>query len=272
MDDNKNIEKYLNGELLYGDDFNIEEIKKWYDDEKEASEELRDERDLKGYKKKNKDYKNIFYGFRFVKSKNLERVVSLGGAYGDELKPVLDFSKEIFIIEPSSALVERQSNQNIFKYLLANVDGKIDLSDNSVDFVMSIKTLHHIPNVSFVVGELFRILKPGGYAIISEPITSMGDWRKPRQGLTKRERGIPVQIFDRILEETGFKIVKRDFCVFSPLSLIFARKLKLTPYNNSFFVYIDYILSKIFKFNIKYCRRNVLDKISPSEVFYVCKK
>lgn len=48
----------------------------------------------------------------------------------------------------------------------------IGLADRSVDVVMMFKSLHHVPLdcLDAAFGEIARILKPGGYAYISEPV------------------------------------------------------------------------------------------------------
>lgn len=268
------MDKFLNGEALYGDSFNEEEIKNWYQEEGEGSEELR--KGFDSFEKLNKgtNYRNFFYGFRFLKS-GFENVLSVGGAYGDELFPILNkISGDIFIVESSQELINKQREQKKFKYILADTSGKLNFDNDKFDLVTCFSTLHHIPNVSFVISEMYRVLKPGGSVLISEPIVSMGDWNKPetRKGLTKRERGIPVKIFDKIILDSGFVILKRNFCVFSPIHLFFGRILKITPYDNKIIVLFDYILSKLFTFNVKYYRKNFFDKISPSSIFYLLKK
>lgn len=45
----------------------------------------------------------------------------------------------------------------------------IDLPDNSIDRVVVNDAFHHIPNVEAVLGEFYRILKPGGLVGMSEP-------------------------------------------------------------------------------------------------------
>ncbi len=268
------MDEFLKGEKLYGDDFSPEDIKKWYTDESEASEELR--KAYNSYDKLNRsnDYKNFFYSFRFLNG-NFNNILSIGGAYGDELLPLVDrVDGKIFIIESSQELIDKQKGSKNFNYCLADVSGKINFKDSSFSLVTCFSTLHHIPNVSFVIKEIYRALEPGGTALISEPIVSMGNWYDPktRKGLTKNERGIPVKIFDKVLQESGFIILKRNFCVFSPFHLFFGRILKGQPYNNKFIVLLDYFFSKLFSFNVKYYRKNIFDKISPSSIFYVLKK
>ena len=81
--------------------------------------------------------------------------------------------------------------------------------------------LHHIPNVSFVMSELGRVLEPGGVMLLREPVISMGDWRKPRRGLTKRERGIPLHLLQRIAVESGFEVIKQSLCMFPTTPRLF---------------------------------------------------
>lgn len=48
----------------------------------------------------------------------------------------------------------------------------IDLPDSSVDAVIMLKSLHHVPvgEMDAAFGEITRVLRPGGYAYISEPV------------------------------------------------------------------------------------------------------
>jgi Methyltransferase domain len=46
---------------------------------------------------------------------------------------------------------------------------RIDLPDESADRVVCLDALHHVPNPAVVLGELGRILKPGGMAAFTEP-------------------------------------------------------------------------------------------------------
>jgi ubiquinone/menaquinone biosynthesis C-methylase UbiE len=48
----------------------------------------------------------------------------------------------------------------------------IDLPDASIDIVLMLKSLHHVPRelMSRALGEIARVLRPGGLAYISEPV------------------------------------------------------------------------------------------------------
>lgn len=130
--------------------------------------------------------------------------------------------------------------------------------------------MHHIPNVSYALEECYRCLNTNGIVLLREPITSMGDWRNPRNGLTKRERGIPLQIFDRITKKAGFKVVRRSLCDFPPLHKV-ASGLGIDTYNTSLTV-ADAIFSRAFSWNIRYHRTRLYEKFAPASVFFVLTK
>ena len=74
---------YLNGIKLYGDDFDLTSIEKWYKDEQEAYVNL----DPKKEKKYNYTYHylNILNGFNYLPPQvNFKNTLSLGGAWGHD--------------------------------------------------------------------------------------------------------------------------------------------------------------------------------------------
>jgi len=65
----------------------------------------------------------------------------------------------------NSYLSERVINVDIFAYDNVNIVCDIEnipFKDNSVDFVINIAVLEHVPNPEKVVSEIFRVLKKGG--------------------------------------------------------------------------------------------------------------
>lgn len=55
--------------------------------------------------------------------------------------------------------------------------------DNSFEFVFCYQTLHHFPDPSPIVGEIYRVLKPGGHFFVNEePVSqclNLNLWRRP---------------------------------------------------------------------------------------------
>lgn len=267
-----NMEKYLDGEELYGDDFTPDEIKQWFEDEKEAYAELGEvwangDDDEYGY-----HAANIFHGFKLLpKDYYYNNACAFGGSYGYELLPIRSKIDKATIVDSS-----KKFGDNILKELKANfiqarVDGIIEAPDSAFDLITCFGVLHHIPNVSFVFAELVRCLKRGGFLIIREPNSSMGDWRVPRRGVTKHERGIPPKIIERLILQNNLEIISQSSCFFSPLRAFFDSVKK--PIGSMYtIVAIDSILSRLTEFNYRYHKSKFLDKFSPGANYYVLRK
>jgi hypothetical protein len=96
----------------------------------------------------------------------------------------------------------------------------------------------------------------------------MGDWRKPRAGLTKHERGIPLDIFRKIIIAVGFETVRESNCVFSLTSGL--RFLISGPvYNSRLAVLADDFLCQLPWWPDNYHPTSFLQKLRPTAVFYV---
>jgi len=266
----KNMNEYLRGNKLYGDGFEIEEIKIWYNDETEAYANLG-----------NKDQKSYVYSYHAlnkllaynkIKSfKGFKNVLSCGGAKGYELYPIIEKCENIVILEPSEQL-KRESVLKKLKYVKPNISGLMPFDDEQFDLITCFGTLHHIPNVSTIIKEIFRITRKNGVVLLREPIVSMGDWTKTRKkGVTKRERGIPLFLLRNIIKDIGFDILSEQLCVFGPLAKL-GRILNISIYNNRFLILIDSVLSYLFLFNYQYHAINFVKLIRPTSVFYVLRK
>lgn len=264
------IQDYLSGKYLYGDDFSHDQIIEWFKDEEEAYANLgaMDEDNYAyGYHKL-----NVYNGFQFLNNKKFDEVLGFGSAYGDELKPIIKKIEKITILDPSDAF---SNTKEVFKtpcsYVKPNSSGDMPFTSKRFDLITCFGVMHHVPNVSYVMSECYRCLNDDGVMLLREPIVSMGDWTKPRAGLTKRERGIPIAILDSLIFDIGFSIKKRSFCNF-PIVPKIANRLGTSAYNNYTLTIIDSILSRLFSFNVKYHRTKAYEKFGPASVFYVLEK
>ena len=267
-DDSEDIDIYLSGKKLIGNDYNSEQISKWYEEEKDAYPQLIKESDyIYSYHMLNK-----ICGFDLILNDLPDNmtVCGFGSAYGDELDPIVDFCSSITLIDSSASFHSEKIGGHI-KYIQANSSGIIDLPENHFDLITCFGVLHHIPNVSFVLSELHRCLKPNGILLVREPTTSMGDWRKRREGVTKNERGIPREIFSNFLLDLDFILLRKNACFFPPLTRLYAG-LGLSIFRYKVPTILDCILCKIFSFNYSYHRTSFFKKLAPASEFYVCKK
>lgn len=264
---------YLSGKKLYGDDFSQAEIEKWFSDESEGYSSLGAKNTATysyAYHQLNK-----FHAFRFLDSRCFDLALGLGSAYGCEFDPIAHAIKRIIIIDPSC---EFSTDHGILgvpdvptSYLKPKSNGDIDFPSCHFDLITSLGVMHHIPNVSHVLNECYRCIKPNGVMLLHEPVTSMGDWRHPRVGLTKRERGIPRDILDQIISDAGFAVVRRAYCNFPVVPKIVGR-FGVSAYNNRCLTTIDACLSGMFSWNMKYHRTTFFSKLAPAGIFYILTK
>jgi len=263
------INACMEGTRLYGDGFSPEQIAAWHEREKEGYAELGAgdrENYHYGYEALNRRH-----GLRYLPIKRFSHALGLGSAYGDEFAPLSGRIDRLTIVEPSKKFTNTEVHGIATTYVQPDTRGRLPFEDNSFDLISCLGVLHHIPNVSDVLGELYRVCAPGGYALIREPIVSMGDWRKPRKGLTKNERGIPLEMFKNMVSDTGFEHVNMRLCVFPPLVRM-AKVVGISPFNNDYFTWVDDVYARLFSFNKKYHATHWIHKFRPTSVFFVLTK
>ncbi len=264
------FKKYFSGNNLYGDDFSFADISDWYAKEEEGYADLgaKNEKEYRyAYHTINKlhGYKNLALGHGLD-------VLSIGGAYGDELLPIIDRIRSITILEPSEQLRRAEINGIPIRYLKPEISGEIVLPDNSFDLVTCFSVLHHIPNVSFVIKEIARVLRGSGELVLREPMVSMGDWRKSRPGLTANERGIPRLLMRKFIISTGMEIKKEVPCIVKPLDLIFKAITRKSPVESVLYLRFDQLLASILYPFVKYHAQQVWEKFRPAYCFYIATK
>lgn len=259
------LAEYFDGTRLWGDDFDPAQIAAWFEDEREAYAQLGDATHAEyGY-----HALNWRHGFRWLPAGAFDRVLGLGSARGCELRPILARTRRITIVESSAELRASEIDGVPVEHVAPDASGSLPFADGAFDLATCFGVLHHIPNVSRVIGELHRCLRPGGHALVREPIVSMGDWRSPRRGLTRRERGIPLPWFRDAIARTGFVIRKATACWF-PVVTRAAQALGIrAPFNRTAIVALDAFASRAFTWNLRYHPRTGLDRLRPTSMFFV---
>lgn len=256
----------ISGRVLHGDDFSPAQISDWFEKERRGYYDIADRPDYAyGYHALNR-----FHGFGLLQGR-YERCLAIGCAKGEEILPIADRIDEIVAIEPAEPWWSDRIGGTPARYMAPSESGDIALEDASVDLVTCFGVLHHIPNVSHVMREIARVMKPGGLMLLREPSSSMGDWRKPRPGMTANERGIGRDWMIRTAKGLGLDVVKAAHCDFGPFEKVLA-PVGVTPHNSMPVVVADAAVSALLGWNNRYWRNGLVRKLAPGSVFYVFRK
>lgn len=108
-------------------------------------------------------------------------------------------------------------------FLAADVRS-LPFRDDAFDLIYSMGTIEHFPDYEVALGEMFRVLKPGGGAIIGVP-NKLDPFLRPlfvfllnRAGLYPygAEKSFTVRSFRRRVESAGFQVTAQTSILFIP--------------------------------------------------------
>lgn len=148
----------------------------------------------------------------------LERVVDLGGGTG-RAAAALSTVPERIVADVSAEMLRRARERRVEGEPLQSVwcDGRrLPLRDGSVDAVLLVDALHHLPQQTTALAETARVLAPGGVLVIREfdPETLRGKLVvRGERLLGMRSMFTPPDDVARAVERTGLDatVVDRGF-------------------------------------------------------------
>lgn len=279
----KNIEiteSIRKADSLAGDDLSSDQIIKWYKEEELAF----DASEVSIYSK-NLEIDPFYIYLRSLilklsdclrwpeKNKKI-KVLCIGPGDGSEIKNIKGLlNNNLYFIESSNYFIDLLEinfpGSNILK---SEPLGEINLKDASIDIVICLSVLHHMPNVTKIISECYRVLDKDGTLIIREPCSSMGNWKNPERKSTPNERGIPRKWLLKTSKKIGFQKLKSTPIAFLPLSKLF-KLLRLNKFmqSNLYFI-LDRLISLLLVNNDKYFRKSFFQKLGPNVYFYELRK
>jgi SAM-dependent methyltransferase len=269
-DENSDFHDYFSGRKLYGDDLDEAGRKRWFEDERYGYYEIAQKRP-QSYRYVY-DGLNEFHAYRHLGKRKFNRCLAFGCARGDEVMPIVDKVGSFVAIEPAEQWWSDSIGGVPAIYIKPNEDGSLPCDDGACDLATCFGVLHHIPNVTDVISEIGRVMAPGGTFLLREPIHTMGDWRRPRRGLTRHERGLPLDWLKTTLQRAGFRVERQALCMFHPAVRV-SRMLGVTaPYASTTYARVDAALSAAMSWIVLYHRNDALHRLAPSCVFLVLRK
>lgn len=258
---------------LRGNDYSKKDIEKWYQEEEEYHNQFKGGRS-KEYWIIYETFNNKYAFDKFINFNPEVKVLSFGCAEGNDLeKNYKKYKFKLYGLEASEELIKAFRKKFPYAEIKkSNINGDIDYNDNTFDYAIVLGVLHHIPNVSFVLSELYRVLKKGGRIVIREPISSMRPKFKYRKNdnISPNERGIPINFIKNEIEKLGFNILAISKAYYAPLM----EAIKICPFLQNCPVLIYYIdkLCCSLPFPIKYYRENIFSKCAPGSAYYIAEK
>jgi len=139
---------------------------------------------LRGYKARFYDFGNTFFGVPLINIRHArlirlapgERLLDIGCGTGRVLAALhrrLGDRVTLYGIDPSPDMVRsarRRFGRCPAVWIAPGVGEKLDFPDDSLDWVVSCLTTHHLPRAlkRAMVKECFRVLRPGGRLLLSD--------------------------------------------------------------------------------------------------------
>ncbi|MBA7514951.1 2-methoxy-6-polyprenyl-1,4-benzoquinol methylase, mitochondrial [subsurface metagenome] len=107
-----------------------------------------------------------------------ERILDIGCGNGNMLRKVKDRYQELYGVDISPSRIEEAikitkdlcpSDILKIKFVEGNADSSLPFQDNYFDTIVCIAVIEHVYDIFFLVKEIYRTLKPGGYVIAEVP-------------------------------------------------------------------------------------------------------
>jgi SAM-dependent methyltransferase len=106
---------------------------------------------------------------RLLTGLSLEHAVDVGGGYGRLSVVLADYARRVTLVDSSQQQLDLArtflaGHPHIGSRRMDADDLKFD--DASADLVMLVRVLHHLPDPAAELREMYRVLRPGGYALV----------------------------------------------------------------------------------------------------------
>ena len=130
------------------------------------------------------------------------QVLEVGCGEGRGIPVILPFASSYTAIDKiESALVELRKKYPAGKFISMNIPPFQGLADNAYDTVLSFQVIEHIDDDFRYLQEIYRVLKPGGVALITTPNRKLSLTRNPwhvREYLADELSALAARVFPSV--------------------------------------------------------------------------
>lgn len=136
--------------------------------------------------------------------KRMEKFADIGGGYGRLANEYLKRARKIYLFDYSKTELEQA--KEIYGDKIETRAGdiyKLPFKDDELDGLMMVRVTHHLKDLDKAVAELYRVLKPGGVAVIE--VANKRTLPKMARFITGRSK---VNPFDR--KVANYKEISKD--------------------------------------------------------------
>lgn len=136
--------------------------------------------------------------------KRMEKFADIGGGYGRLANEYLKRARKIYLFDYSKTELEQA--KEIYGDKIETRAGdiyKLPFKDDELDGLMMVRVTHHLKDLDKAVAELYRVLKPGGVAVIE--VANKRTLPKMARFITGRSK---VNPFDK--KVANYKEISKD--------------------------------------------------------------
>ena len=117
------LQEFVAGRRLFGDDFDINRLKEWFEDEAGAYPEVEARGEGHGTEFLS-HAKNLRYGFKHLPDVNFDHALGFGAADAREFGPILHKLKRITVVEPTGDFDKSILGTVPVDYVRSHPDGR----------------------------------------------------------------------------------------------------------------------------------------------------
>lgn len=158
-----------------------------------------------------------------------DSLLDVGGGNGYQVKRLQDTFPDVRLVEPGESGCRNAAKRGVRQICHATLQ-QLELPQNSVGAISLFDVVEHLDDPAELLGEVYRVLQPGGFVYITVPAYSFLWSVEDHQALHRRRYSL--RKLKNFLEGQGFDVVYRSgFFRYLVWPIFFLRAL---PYRLSF--------------------------------------